>query len=193
MRAPETTCFATALAVTLAVFPSRALADDAPTYADRATDDADDDDAPDRRFAVLFNPLGAALGVYGGEIDFVVARKIVVGVEAAVHRVGATTARALGAGVQLFPFRSALHGFYLHPRFAYARAATDVGDGTTFDADVLGLGGTVGYQWTFDYGFSIRVAGGAMWFTDAARDPAQPRPALDGTRPIADASLGWAF
>src|SRR4051794_11900562 len=110
----------------LSSFAARtALADDPPTYADRAPSDPEDDDEPDRKLAVLFNPLGAAVGVYGGEIDFVLGRHFAVGIEGSMYRLGATTARALGAGVQIFPFRSALHGFYLHPRFAYARAATD--------------------------------------------------------------------
>ncbi len=188
---------ALALSLIVSFVASPALADDPPTYADRAAED-DDDDFPDRHVAVLVNPLGAAVGVYGGEVDFVVARHVSIGIEGAIYRVGPTTARALGGGVQLFPFRAALHGVYLYPRFAYARASTDVGDGTTSDSDVLGLGGTLGYQFTWDHGFTLRIGGGVMWFTNAApsrepSNPLEPRLALDGVRPVLDASLGWAF
>lgn len=189
--------FALSLTASIVVASPAFATDDPPTYADRAADE-DDEDTPERRVAFLVNPLGAAIGVYGGEVDFVIARHVSIGVEAAIYRVGATTARALGGGVQLFPFRAALHGLYLYPRFAYARASTAIDDGTTFDSDVVGLGGTLGYQFTWDHGFTVRVGGGAMWFTDAAPsaksdDPLQPRLALTGVRPVLDASLGWAF
>lgn len=187
--------FLVSILLGVAFSPRAALADDPPTYADRASDDDDEDD-PERHLAVLFNPLGTAVGVYGGEVDFAVARHVVLAVEGAFYRVDNTTARSLGAGVQLFPFRSAFHGIYLFPRFAYARASTYVDDSTSVDTNVFGLGGTVGYQWTFDYGFSLRLGGGVMWFNDLALahvDPTQPHAAIEGVRPVLDASIGWAF
>lgn len=174
-------------------FTSIARADDeAPTYADRP----DDDEEADRAIGVFFNPLGAAVGVYGGEVDVVVGRKVTLNLQGAIYRVGDTSGRGLGFGAQFFPFRSAFHGFYLYPQIAYAHASADV-LGTSVSGDVLGFGGTAGWQWTWDYGFSLRIGGGVLWFADVASatssDGSQVRLALDGARPVLDASLGWTF
>lgn len=175
----------------VAMFTSESARAEGPTFADRDIEAEDDD----RTFGVFFNPLGAAVGVYGGEVDFVVAQHVSLNLQGAIYRIGDTTAHGVGFGAQLFPMRGAFHGFYLYPQLAYAHASSDLPD-VSASADVLGIGGTVGWQWTWDYGFSFRLGGGAMWFagsTETATDGAHVQLALTGARPVVDASLGWTF
>ncbi len=180
-----------ALALSLLV-AAPVRAEEPPTFADRGEDDEEE---AERTIAIVINPLQAAVGVYGAEVDVVAGRHVVLGFEGAIYRINDTTAHGLGAGVQLFPFHSALHGFYLYPRGVFAHATASAASASV-TSDVLGVGGTIGYQWTWNYGFTLRVGGGVMWFTGLSRtdgDGAQARVALDGVRPLLDASLGWAF
>jgi hypothetical protein len=62
-------CCAFTLALALAAPAARA--DDPPTFADRPDEDVRD---ADRRFGFLLNPLAMAVGVFGGEVDFVLGR-----------------------------------------------------------------------------------------------------------------------
>ena len=176
-----------ALALTLFASETPARADDPPTFADRRDEEVRD---TDRSFDVLLNPLAMTIGLYGGEVDFVLGQYVVVAVEGAVYRRGDGTGETLGVGLLVYPLGGALQRLYFEPRVAYARpwslAEPD------WSANVVGLGGTAGWQWTWDYGFSVRVGGGAMYFLGGQGDG--PHGALPvGPQVVLDGSVGWAF
>src|ERR1700681_2084524 len=91
--------------------------DDPPTFADRTDEEVGD---TDRRFAFLLDPLAMAVGVFGGEADFVLGRYAALAIEGDLYRRGDMTGEALGAGLAIYPLASALHGLYVEPRIAYA-------------------------------------------------------------------------
>jgi hypothetical protein len=169
---------------------SEARAEEPATYADRPDEEIGE---ADRTVAFLLNPLATAVGVFGGEADFVLGRFAAVAVEGDVYRRGDVTALAIGAGLPVFPMGRALHGLYLEPRITYARPIGEPIPAFDWNADVMGLGATAGWQWTWDYGFSVRIGSGAMCFVGwPRRGPSDGRLAL-GVQLVLDGSLGWAF
>ena len=100
---------------------------------------------------------------------------------------GATSAYGVTAGVPLFPWRILFHGFYLHPRVMAAYATTrDV------SADIVGGGGTLGWQHTFRFGLSLRVGGGAAYAVAVGQENAASL-GFTGVRPLLDGEVGWVF
>jgi hypothetical protein len=184
---PLASCVVT---LVLTVSATAARADDPPTFADRT--DADVRDA-DPRFAFLLNPLAMAVGVFGGEADFVLGRYAALAIEGDLYRRGDMTGEALGAGLAFYPMGSALEGFFLEPRLAYARPSSEAMTKADWSVDVVGLGGTAGWQWTWDYGFSVRLGGGAMYFLGGPRSGPSSEPLALGPQVVLDGSLGWAF
>jgi hypothetical protein len=168
----------------------QARAEEPATYADRADDPIAD---ADRTVAFLLNPLATAVGVFGGEADFVLGRLAAIAVEGDLYRRGDVTGLAVGAGLPVFPMGRVLHGLYLEPRITYARPIGESIPAFDWETDVIGLGGTAGWQWTWDYGFSVRIGGGAMYFVGGPRHgPFESRLAL-GPQLVLDGSVGWAF
>ncbi|MGA7124094.1 MAG: hypothetical protein WBY94_28590 [Polyangiaceae bacterium] len=176
-----------ALVMTLLGVQKGARADDQPTFADRPDEEVRD---VQRRLNVLLNPLAVSVGLYGGEVDFVLGRFAAVAVEGAIYRHGDGVGEALSAGLLIYPLGGALHRLYFEPRVAWARPL-----GLTkldWSADVVGLGATAGWQWTWDYGLSLRAGGGVIYFLTGQAG------GLDNSLPVGaqivlDGSVGWAF
>jgi hypothetical protein len=175
---------------TLAAVPA-AAADDVPTFADRTARDVED---LDRSFAILFDPLAIAVGVYGGDVDVVLGRHFAASLEADVYALPTGAATAFGAGLLFYP-GTALHGLYLQPRVVYARPVAQGLARFDWNSDVFGAGATAGWQWTWDYGFTLRVGGGGMYFLGGSGPTSgvAGAVALSGPQLLLDGSLGWAF
>ena len=162
---------------------------DPPTSYDR---DPIGEGEPDHRLAILMNPLDVVLGVYGGEVDFVLGDHVAVGVEGAFYNLNGSAATAMGVGMLMYPLSGALHGWYVDPRLAYARPLDEGVVHFDWHNDVLGFGVTSGWQWTWDYGLSVRVGGGAMYYRGGGGFDPQSAP-IHGPQLALDGSLGWAF
>ena len=178
---------AAAILMLLLTFSMQAWAD-APTTYDR---DEIGDGEPDHKFALMINPLDVALGVYGGEADFVLGDHLVLAASGAFYSVNGSAATALGAGLLIFPLKSALHGWYVDSQVVYARPLSEGPVHFDLHTDVAGFGATSGWQWTWDYGFAVRVGGGAMYFVGSSTDP-QSAP-IRGAQLVLDGMIGWAF
>ena len=178
------------LAVALLASAKLASADDPPTFADRADEDIRE---ADRTWGILLNPLAAAMGVYGGEADFVLSRFAALAVEGDLYWRGNTTGMAVGTGLVVYPLGSAFHQLYFEPRLVYARPLSEPIANLNWSTDVVGLGVTAGWQWTWDYGFSLRVGGGAMDYFGGTRRGGSTRVLALGPQPVLDGSLGWTF
>jgi len=165
-------------------------ADDTPTFADRP-----DDEIEERRSTVglMTNPLAGVAGVFGVEADFVLQSKLALAVEGNVYRLGDAPGAAVIVGLLVYPFSKALHGFYVEPRAAYAQATRDLSR-TDWTTGVMRLGGAAGYQWTWDYGLSLRIGIGAQAALGGSFSgvPGQFF-GLGGEGLIADTSLGWTW
>lgn len=180
-------CIAAAAAVFAALSCSRqAGADEPPTFADRSDEDVRD---ADRRLAFLLDPLAAAAGVYGGEADFVLGRHAALAVEGGVYRRSDSVASALGVGLLVYPQGAALHGLYLEPHVLCARPVDERMGAIDFSVLSVGFAVTAGWQWTWDYGLSLRLGGGAAYFVGGSSDEAVTL----GLQPVLDGSIGWAF
>jgi hypothetical protein len=167
--------------------PARA-AEDVPTFADRSSKDIVD---IDRSFAIMLNPLAIAVGVYGGDVDFVLGRHFAASVEGDVYNLNGTTATAFGAGLLFYP-SVAFHGLYIEPRVAFARPLSEGLLHVDWNSDALGVGATAGWQWTWDYGFTVRLGGGGLYYLGGP-SPTPNAVALAGPQLVVDGSLGWAF
>ena len=183
------------------LFPSTARADDdaTPNVATPAvngeTPRPNDDEKPAHSVGLFANPLGLALGYYGGEVDVPVSRHVAIGGEVQYYALGDTTAFGAGAGVLVFPTKETFEGLYLYPRVSYANATSKAGD-IVVTADVYGIGATAGYQWTWDSGFSVRLGGGVVYYAASAHasaDGVEAKVALDGAKPVLDGNVGWVF
>jgi hypothetical protein len=163
-----------------------AFADDVPTFADRADDAIEDADAS---IAVMFDPLAIACGVFGGEADFVVQRSLAISLDAVGYRPDAATLGAVGAGLLIYPLRSAFHGLYLEPRVTYTRALSQA---VVSGPGALVVAGLSGWQWTWDYGLSIRLGVGVAGSTGGLAVRA-PEFSVGRLALIADAGVGWAW
>jgi len=176
-------------ALLLLLAPARpAHAEAAPTFADRPDEAVRD---ADRAVCVLLHPLAMAVGVYGAEADVTLGGATALAVEGHVLARGGPAASVVGLGLLLYP-RGALRGPYLEPRAVYARPLDGAAPRVDFSADVLGAGATAGWQWTWDYGPSVRVGGGAMYFFGGA-SPVATGPLAAGPQLVLDAAFGWAF
>jgi hypothetical protein len=172
----------------LAASASAKASDDVPTFADRSNADIED---ADRTLGILINPLAVAIGVYGGDVDFVLGKHFAASVEGDLYNLNGTTSTAFGGGLLFYP-NVAFHGFYLEPRVAYARPLSEGLVHFDWNSDVLGLGATAGWQWTWDYGFTARLGAGGMYFLGSS-SPSSNAVALSGPQLVMDGSIGWTF
>jgi hypothetical protein len=176
------------LAVLLVVVSGGRFASAAEGKADRETDhlDAFDDGGP-RSFGLLLNPAALVLGTAAAEGDFVLGDAAALSVEGDWTSAGSASAYGVAVGVPLFPWRVIFHGFYVHPRLMAAHATSD---GSA--ADVVGIGGSLGWQHTFRFGLSLRGGGGAAYAVTLGQDnPASL--GITGVRPLLDGEVGWVF
>ncbi len=142
---------------------------------------------------IFVNPLGIAFGVYGAEVDFAVAEQLTLNINGSFHKSGNTTAFGGGLGAQWFPLEKAFHRFWIMPRVDFAAATAEEG-GTSADAKLLAVGGLLGWQWTWEGGFSIRLGGGALYYTAIAEDEDKAvEVGLKGVLPALDFSIGYTF
>ena len=180
-----------ALVVAIGVTEAPARADDEPTFADRSSEDLP---GAERAFALLFNPLEAAMSVYGAEADFVLGRIAALAVEGAMHWRGGDPATAFGAGLIVYPAARPLRGLFVEPHLVLARPLSESLVRFDWTVDALGVGATAGWQWTWDYGLTVRLGAGGMYTLGGARssDRAAGAVAL-GPELVMDGSLGWAF
>jgi hypothetical protein len=181
--APVAVGVAAVLAVALPA--RRALAVE--TRADVETDhvDAADDGGP-RAVGVVVRPLSMARGWLGGEVDAACGEKVVVSVEGDGRAYGASGYRA-ALGASFFVQRFAFHGFYLHPTAQWAHAAVP---GIT--ATAIGGGVTLGYEWTWPVGATVRLGGGAS-YARALVNGAGRALGIEGVDPEVDGDVGWVF
>ncbi len=172
----------------LTVAPPAAAAE---TETDVETDHvtAADDGGP-RSAGVLVHPLSMAAGWLGAELDAACGERVVMSVEGDERWMFGARGYRLDLGVALYPQRFSFHGIYVHPVVEWVRATGD-GVGTS----ALGGGVTVGYAWTWLYGATVRLGGGAAYARALARPAGdgQGPIALDVVRPRIDADLGWVF
>jgi hypothetical protein len=178
--------FGLSCALLLLQMGGRAFAEDVPTSADRDDDSAEDADAT---AAVMFAPLAIAFGVFGGEADLVVRRSLAVSLDAAASRPDGATLGALGVGLLIYPLRPAFHGWYLLPRLAYTHI---LGQSRISGLGALSVVALSGWQWTWDYGLSIRLGAGVAGSTRGAPVSA-PELHVGPLGLVADAGLGWAW
>jgi hypothetical protein len=192
--------FAVALGAAMALVPHVAVADDAPTFADRSGPSVE---GRDRSFALFVNPLAMAYGVFGGEADWVASSAIVASVDAAAVRTsawapGSTHRRggvAVGGAITAFPWGGALHAFYVGARLGFVRSVDEPLLHVDRGVDVLELGIAAGWQWTWDYGLSVRVGAGPLIAVGGVPPAMSPEVLVGPVRfaAVADASIGWAF
>lgn len=185
--------------VSASVFtPSAVRADEAPTFADR---DVSSDEGPDCSFALLVNPVAMVYGVFGLETDFVAASAVVIAFDVEGVRTpswapeGQASGVSVGGAVLAYPWRGAFHGCYFGARLGFVRLLREPLLHVDGRVDVAEFGVSAGWQWTWDYGFSVRVGVGPLVAIGAAPPSVSPE-LLTGPFRFAlsaDASVGWAF
>jgi hypothetical protein len=169
------------------------LLGDAPALAaegrgDRETDhiDAFDDGGP-RTFGLLLNPAVLALGSFAAEGDFVLGDAAVLSIAGDWRLAGSAAAYGVTAGVPLYPWRIVFHGFYVDPRVMWAHATSE-----SVSANVVGIGGTLGWQATWRFGLTLRCGAGAAYEVPLAEVGAASFSVAE-VRPLLDGEVGWVF
>jgi hypothetical protein len=112
------------------------------------------------RVALLVNPALAPLGKWSARLEVAPLRAHALFVEASRARIDVGDTRVSGSeidlGYHLFPLDRGLSGFYLGPRYLYAKGESDVARGTA-----SGFGADLGFQWVigvFALNFGAGVA-----------------------------------
>jgi hypothetical protein len=146
-------------------------------------------------------------GTLGGEVDFKLASAVTLNVDGNYTDTSLrsfdrgtgidASAWSIDVGPQLFPFGRAFNQLYVYPRFLYAHARGTAYDSSSGDvaatANGYGFATTVGYQWTYVSGFSLRLGGGFAYVTVEGGGPSTSTVRVSGLLPALDASLGWTF
>jgi hypothetical protein len=171
------------VAAMLAIAPPAAAAE---TSADVETDhiDALDDGGP-RTAAIAVDPTALALGRLGAEIDVAVGENVAVSMSADVTALAVAAVVRAELGALLFLQRFAFHGLYVRPRLEWSSAAAKSASGRA-----IGAGATVGYEWTWPFGATLRLGGGVSY---AKPLPGGGAVATEGLTPRLDANVGWVF
>lgn len=149
---------------------------------------------------IFFNPVSLLFGFYGLELDFSPQHFYSINVSGQYYSrslLGIKT-EAYGAdfGVQLFlTGHKPMHGAYLYPRVAYAKAKASFEDAKS-EANLIGIGITGGYQWNWQP-FSLRLGGGFIDYMGSAKatsgSTSAPEISLTGVMPAIDLTLGFVF
>ena len=196
--APLARALALTAAVAALLVARAAHGDQAPTFADR---DVRSDEGRDRSFALLVSPLAMTYGMFGAETDFVVSPAFVVALDVAAVRTpswaptrGANGA-SVGAAVMAYPCGGAFHAFYVGARLGVVRSWHEPIFHVDGRDDVAEFGIAAGWQWTWDYGFSVRLGGGPLVAVGAPPTSMAPELLAGPLRFAlsADVSVGWAF
>lgn len=167
-----------------------ASADEGATFADRDGAEADE---TERNLAFMINPLAVAAGVFGGDVDWVLVRRVALSAEGAVFQLtDGDVSAALGVGLLVYPIRTTFHGLVLEPRAVYARPLREPLTRFDWTTNVVGVGGVAGWQWTWDYGLTVRLGAGVLKFFGGRHTPGIPVGAA-GLDVVLDGSLGWVF
>jgi len=157
--------------------------------------------AADRAANIRVNPLGLLTGTLGGEVDIGIGENFTVGPTASLlsATAGTTSVSAVSFGV-----RSNFHlsgprfndSWFVSPSVLYAPMTISL-DGASRSANAFAVGAVAGYQWVWDSGFNINMAGGAAYYASDAEitldDGTSVAIPLSGTLPSIEFSLGWAF
>jgi hypothetical protein len=152
---------------------------------------------------IFFNPAAILLGYYGLELDFSPMHLFSINVKGEYYyrNSGGIKGQAYGAegGVQFFlTGQKPMHGAYVYPRFAYAKAnleAQGINGKITGEGSLIGIGVTAGYQWNWQP-FSLRLGAGIIDYIGdvKATDGVETvQLALKGVRPVIDLTLGFVF
>jgi len=162
---------------------------------------------PNKSAGIFLQPLGILSGTLGAEVDFKLASAITLNVEGDYTSSSLRTfdrtsgadaaAWAIDIGPQFFPFGRAFNQLYVYPRFSYVHAWATSHDASTGDisatASGYGFATTVGYQWTYVSGFSLRLGAGVAYVNVEGGDASTSTVRVSGLLPALDASLGWTF
>lgn len=156
-------------------------------------------DKPEDKFAmgIYFNPVSILFGFYGLELDFSPMRLVSFNISGFYYSwelLGTKTSAYGGdVGAQFFlTGRKPMHGLYVYPRLAFAKAQASAGD-IKAEATLFGIGATVGYQWNWEP-FSLRLGGGVVdYFGGAEANNGAPSISLRGASPAIDLALGFVF
>jgi hypothetical protein len=165
--------------------PDRREGADATTDVETDHIDAFDDGGP-RSFGLLLDPAALAFGTFAAEGDLVLGDTGAMSFGGAWTGLGGPSAYGAAVGFPVFPWRLMFHGFYVHPRAEWVHATTAGGAG-----DVLGAGATLGWQWTFRFGLTLRAGAGAAY--DWTVSSGASNLAIAGLRPLLDGDVGWVF
>lgn len=174
-----------ALTATLVVAPRAAFAAD--PVSDIETDHVDPYDDEPPSFALLVHPLAMVGGSFGAEGDAVVASWAAVSVDGEILSTYGGTAMTATAGLPMFPGGIVFHGFYLHPRVQAMHVEV-----SGASADALGGGATVGWEWTFHFGLTLRGGGGLM-ADHVVASASGTSLSMDLVSPTFDVDAGWVF
>jgi hypothetical protein len=177
------------VALAAACCPRSAAADDAPTFADRSSDDLADADAAT---GFSFDPLAMACGIVRTETDLAIGRSLALNLHLGVYRRAGAVSGLLGAGVLIYPSRPVFHGLYLEPRIMVARVLSE---NLASGAGSASVAANVGWQWSWDYGLTLRVGAGLAASTHGfvANAPRFERGGDDRLALVATSALGWLW
>ncbi len=157
--------------------------------------------AADRAANVRVNPLGLMTGTLGAEVDIGIGESFTAGPTASLVSVtvGSTSVSAFSFGVRSNFYLGGprfTDGWFVGPSVLYAPMTISLG-GASGTASAFAVGAVAGYQWVWDSGFNINLAGGAAYYASAAditlEDGTSVAVPLSGTLPAFEFSLGWAF
>ncbi len=176
-------------------------------YEARPPQDPYDVRYPKKSAGIFISPLSILTGTFGAELDLKMTSAIALDLganytSAAMRTFDRNTTNAdawsIDVGPQIFPLGRAFNQLYVYPRFAYARAWTAQVDPAVPDssatASAFGFITTVGYQWTYESGFSLRLGAGFGYYAAHAEDDkSTTQVQVAGLLPALDASLGWTF
>jgi hypothetical protein len=147
--------------------------------------DAADDGGP-RTWGLAVRPFELDFGLVGAEVGVSLVDRVVLTFEPSWWAPDPSLAYGVTVGLAFFPTRFSFHGFYLHPRLEAWRAPAT--------GNAVGIGATLGYEWTAPLGATLRLGGGLAYATweGAASGVATPA-TLTGLLPELDAAIGWVF
>jgi len=164
---------------------------------------------PKKSGGIFISPLAILGGTLGAELDLKTTSAMTLNIGGnytstslrTFDRNGSSVdaaAWAVDVGPQIFPLGRAFNQLYVYPRFLYARAWGTSTDPTTntvsATASAIGFATTVGYQWTYTAGFSLRLGAGIGYYSAQGNDTSSTTQVrLSGLMPALDASLGWTF
>jgi hypothetical protein len=152
--------------------------------------------------AILINPAGFFFNVLTFDVAYAMSDKLAL-VGLGTIFTGEFSGGGAGIGIQYFPSpRRTFHGFYLLPSIRYWSLSTDItvsevdenGDlrdvEKSADASLIAVGTGIGYQ--FNWGFALRLGGGA-YYAIATAESSGYEADFRGFVPTLEVALGGAF